>query len=223
MVIEVDASNLALPKPLTFTPLIVAEKAFSLLYDRCYMDPFYGLFSQQKYAVQKRQILGYGNVCNVKTFNVKALSQILNWSKLDTADKERPFSISLDSDKIEVQLNPGLFYTIRVLNGLGEEFGGVTNSVLAYPIFYQTILAMCLDHERYQGYRWYQAIVAKINEVRTQKGYDEFDPSDFAQKVNPGFELSSEIWILCNEVLSNKTGLLMERAMVGFDSLKETV
>lgn len=206
--IEVDALDLALTKPLKFTPLVVAEKQFCLPYDERYMDPIYGMFLKKDYAVQKRQILGYGNVCNVKTIKVKALSQIIHFTRMETADKERPFSISLDSERIEVSVNPALDDDFNKLKDADRKYYGLINSILAYPIFYQVLLQMCCNSNRYENRKWYNAIVSKINDVRKEKGTSDFDPSALCLSSEM---LPLEIWTLCNEILSNKSGLMMEQ------------
>ena len=208
MEISVDASTLRLTTNLDVTPLIISTSTFDLEFDSAYMDELYGLFNDQLFGIENCQILGYGHVVHLHTNAIRGLSQIVAIRELKKRDPIHPFTLELSGDKIIINANAEITQNIRVIQSNSMQLEGLVNTTFAYTVFYMVVEHMIEDPSSYSSWRWYSAIVNKINKVRLQKGQSEFDPETFGQE-NQGDNKADEIWTLVSELLTDNSGQLM--------------
>lgn len=206
MIIEVDASTLRLTTNLDITPLIVTTGKTELTYNPEFVDPIYRHFSNQKFPLEKAQILGYGRVAHIKTNAVKGLSQIV--AIRERKDMDRPYTIDLDNDKIIIMANPEITQNIKLIQASSMQLDGLVNSSFAYAVFFYVIEIMITDPGRYSSSRWFAAIVSKINKIRSQKGQSEFDPYNFESEYGSSSR-HDEIWKLVSQLLTDDRGQMM--------------
>mgnify|MGYP004457653197 CR=1 FL=1 len=215
MVIEVNASTLRLTTNLDITPIVVTTGKTELTYDPEFMDPIYRHFSNQEFALEKAQILGYGRVAHIKTNAVKGLSQIITICKLKEKDLTHPYTIDLKGDKIIINANPEITDNIKLIQTNSMQLEGLVNSSFAYAVFFYVIEMMIVDHDTLSSWRWFSAIVSKINKVRSQKGLSEFDPDSFLSQCNSPATRPDEVWTLVSQLLTDDNGQMM---LLGFES-----
>ncbi len=215
MVIEINASALRLTTNLDITPLIVTTGKTELTYDPGFVDPIYRHFSNQKFALEKAQILGYGRVAHIKTNAVKGLSQIVAIHELKEKDTKHPYTIDLNGDKIIINANPEITRNIKLIQTNSMQLEGLVNSSFAYAVFFYVIEMMIADPGSYSSWRWFAAIVSKINKVRSQKGQSEFDPNSFLINCSSLSTCHEEVWTLVSQLLTDNNGQMM---LLGFES-----
>lgn len=214
MTIEIDASTLRLDSKLEVTPLIIANGKTELSYDAQYMETIYGLFSDNIFTLEKCQILGYGHVVLIKTNAVRGLSQIVAIQELTKRDGTHPYLIELNNPKIIIKANSEITKNIKLIQANSNTLEGLVNSSLAYPVFFYVIEIMVTDPDAYSSWRWFNAIVSKINSVRSQKGQSEFDPYSFIGEHGSSSTWHDEIWTLVSQLLTDNNGQLM---LLGFE------
>lgn len=211
MSIDLDASSLRLTKNVEVTPLIVAVGQSTLNYDPQYMDEVYGLFDKQTYSIEDCQILAYGEVSHIKTHAIRGLSQIISICELKKRDPLHPFTLNLNGDKIIINANPEITGNLRIIQSNSIALEGLVNSCFAYPVFYMVLEAMILESSLYSDWRWYTAVLNKINKSRAQKGQPEFDPEFYASNYSRS-DLNDVIWDLTCQLLTDDNDQLMSLA-----------
>ena len=205
--IKVKPYELRLSRNLEVTPLIIACAASELEYDPRFMDPFYGLFSKTKFEIEPGQILAYGEVQNIKTNQVKGLSQIITFRELSTPDRDHPFTLDLSGDKIIVYANKEITQNIEILQSSSMHLGGLVNAALTYPIFYMVIQTMLTNSQEYSEKKWFVAIQNKINDYRKSKGLSNFEPESLFTSYDEVFR--DNVWELTSQLLTDNNGQML--------------
>ncbi len=203
---EMNPYDVRLGKIIEITPMIISLVKGQLRYDPKWMDPFYGHFGLDSFNLEKGMILGYGNTERIKTNPIKGLAQIVKLSLYPgRAHNLPPFKVDLNDNRITIFVTKEIQESYRLIVDNSNMWAPVVNSVLTYPVFYMVIESMIANPEAYSSYLWFDAIVGKINQVRSSRGLDEFTPSD--QEEYDNFESKQDyIWSLTCQLLSDING-----------------
>lgn len=187
------------------TPIIIATQPACLDYDQGCMDKIYSMFESKTFQLEKGQILGYGQVIEIKTNQYKGLSSILSLREADGVGMVCPFNLDLDNEKIILQVHRDIFEKVKIIQGALVSLSPMVNAVIVYPTIYMTIESMIRHHDKYASYKWFVAIKNKLNEIRLAKREPPFLPDEpFVE--NEEQTLEEYVWELTSELLTNGQG-----------------